>query len=432
MIKSDLITSSEYVEVPFIAVKIGEYAFGSIHSSSDGLINRVGTTVKKMYPNFMKSIRIVKINGTVNTYSINLIYAIQPGDDPNKIDYILSTISSDRKIYISYGDCSKPSYIFREEEAIITSVSSNVNVAGSNISYTIEAISTSLPLMANFNDFAATEAKPSDELKSMIRNQKYGIADVFKGMRDFSKLVASGIIASNDKKVRLEAQTGVSTWDRIKYLVGCMVNVADSANTIIKNSAYLLTIDDSINNLLGGTCFKVKEVPVAMSTASSEEVFEVDIGYPGKTFVTGFNVLTNDAWSLLYKASNAGEAPKYVYKINNEGKMVQVDSPSLVQSNVYNRVTTYDSNWWSDVTQFPINASLTIRGLLKPSILLQYVKLNVLFFGQKHISSGYYIITKQEDIIDASGYRTNLSLTRLNDPSESAINSIHGGGGGNF
>lgn len=425
MITSDLVTSSEYIEVPFIAVKIGEYAFGSVHSSSDGLINRVGTTVKKIYPNFMKSINITKINGTVNTYTINLVYAIQPGDDPNKIDYILSTISEERKIYISYGDCSKPTYIFREEEALITSVKSSVNVAGSSISYTISAISTSLPLMANFNDFAATEAKPSDEIKNMIRNQKFGIADVFKGMRDFSKLVASGIIASNDKKVRLEAQNGVSTWDRIKYLVGCMVNVADTANTIIKNSSYLLTIDDSINNLLGGTCFKVKEVPVTMNTSSSEEVFEIDIGYPGKTLVTGFNVTTNDAWSMLYKASNAGEAPKYVYKINNEGKMIQVDSPSLVQSNVYNRVTTYDSNWWSDVTQFPINATLTIRGLLKPSILLQYVKLNVLFYGQEHITSGYYIITKQEDVIDGNGYRTTLSLTRLNDPT-------HGGGGGKF
>ena len=44
---------------------------------------------------------------------------------------------------------------------------------------------------------------------------------------------------------------------------------------------------------------------------------------------------------------------------------------------------------------------------------MQYVKLNVLFFGRKHISSGTYIVTKQLDTVDSNGYRTTLSLTRV-------------------
>jgi hypothetical protein len=44
---------------------------------------------------------------------------------------------------------------------------------------------------------------------------------------------------------------------------------------------------------------------------------------------------------------------------------------------------------------------------------MTYVKLNVLFYGRKHISSGYYIITKQTDTIDQSGFRTTLNLTRI-------------------
>jgi hypothetical protein len=45
---------------------------------------------------------------------------------------------------------------------------------------------------------------------------------------------------------------------------------------------------------------------------------------------------------------------------------------------------------------------------------MTYVKLNVWFHGgQKHVSSGLYIITKQEDSIDASGYRTTLTLLRV-------------------
>lgn len=44
---------------------------------------------------------------------------------------------------------------------------------------------------------------------------------------------------------------------------------------------------------------------------------------------------------------------------------------------------------------------------------MTYVKLNVWFYGRKHISSGYYIITSQTDNIDTSGYFTTLGITRV-------------------
>jgi hypothetical protein len=45
---------------------------------------------------------------------------------------------------------------------------------------------------------------------------------------------------------------------------------------------------------------------------------------------------------------------------------------------------------------------------------MQYLRLNVIFpGGNKHISSGLYIVTKQTDSISNSGYRTSLSLTRI-------------------
>ena len=44
---------------------------------------------------------------------------------------------------------------------------------------------------------------------------------------------------------------------------------------------------------------------------------------------------------------------------------------------------------------------------------MNYIKINTWFYGHKHISSGYYIITSQEDRIDTSGYKTTLELTRV-------------------
>ena len=44
---------------------------------------------------------------------------------------------------------------------------------------------------------------------------------------------------------------------------------------------------------------------------------------------------------------------------------------------------------------------------------MSYVKLNMYYFGKKHISSGLYVISKQVDTIDESGFRTTLSLVRV-------------------
>ena len=45
---------------------------------------------------------------------------------------------------------------------------------------------------------------------------------------------------------------------------------------------------------------------------------------------------------------------------------------------------------------------------------MQYVRLNVIFpGGNKHISSGLYLVTQQTDSISESGYKTTLNLTKI-------------------
>ena len=73
-----------------------------------------------------------------------------------------------------------------------------------------------------------------------------------------------------------------------------------------------------------------------------------------------------------------------------------------------------DQVWWTKATQFPINATIQIQGLLRPATLMQYVRLNVIFpGGNKHLSSGLYIVTRQVDNINQNGYATTLGLTRI-------------------
>jgi hypothetical protein len=77
-------------------------------------------------------------------------------------------------------------------------------------------------------------------------------------------------------------------------------------------------------------------------------------------------------------------------------------------------IKSHERVWWTKATQFPINATVQVQGLLRPATLMQYVKLNVVFpGGNKHLSSGLYIITRQVDNIGPNGYATNLGLTRI-------------------
>jgi len=78
--------------------------------------------------------------------------------------------------------------------------------------------------------------------------------------------------------------------------------------------------------------------------------------------------------------------------------------------------TQEDTNWWKQVTEFPIQASISIKGLIRPSILMDTVEINIYFYGRKHIASGVYAITKQEDSVDGNGYKTTLSLLRTGSP----------------
>jgi hypothetical protein len=109
-------------------------------------------------------------------------------------------------------------------------------------------------------------------------------------------------------------------------------------------------------------------------------------------------------------------SPKiYTRRINENGEWEDVYTPSSTTRDSF-ETDVADKVWWTKLTKFPINASVTIQGLLRPATLMTYVRLNVIFpGGNKHISSGLYIITKQVDDLSANGYVTTLSMTRLSD-----------------
>lgn len=414
----NLIDAKTRIETPFICVTIGDYTFGvyqktAANKTSDG----VYLANKFVYPNYIKSLKIDKINGQVNQYELQLVYTIRPGDDPNFFEKVFSSVNQSRRIKFSYGDMSMPEYIYKNEEAIITDVTSNFELRSAQIGYVVKAVSSATLGYSGNYSFQGGRMKPSDRIKQVLANPKYGLKKLFYGMTNDDKTNSLGLIASNDKIVKVANKTNVSALEYIKYLVSCMI--PDSSTNKKQTGYYSLVIcdevvgDDTVNKLteeLGGPYFKVISVD---KRNEHSDAYQVDIGYPSSNIITSFRINNNENYSIYYDWQSQLNDNQAVYRIDDEGNKISQFTEVISSKNNTHVTRAADKVWWTKITEYPISAEITLKGLLRPAILMEYAKLNVIFFGIKHISSGLYIITKQTDTIDASGYRTALSLVRV-------------------
>ena len=419
-----LLSSTNRIEVPYIKVQIGDYTFGAYNkqylneTSSQGFYKKANI----QYPNYIQSLTITKINGKVNQYELSLIYPITPADDPNFFEKVFASVSDTRKIIFSYGDMSVPEYVYKNEQAIITKIGTNFDQLTAKISYNVSAISSATLGYSGGYTFGGIFKKPSDEIKRLLKTPSFGLTSLFYGMADTAKVESLGLIASDDKEVLIEKHTNMTVLDYLKYLVSIMVPTSLYSNQNKSKAFYILTIHDEaenekINNaslrVLGGPYFKVSKVT---KNIKHPEAYEITIGYPSANIITSFNLENNENYSIYYNYQEKLNTTEYVERIDNNGNIEKVYAPVISSMNEKHITRPQDITWWSKITEYPISATITIKGLLRPALLMEYVNLNVLFFGKKHIASGIYIITKQVDSINGSGCRTTLNLTRIDSP----------------
>ena len=418
----NLLSNPSRIETPFIKIVIGDYTFGVYDkASSQGIDSKGVYTINKIkYPNYVQSLNIEKVNGVVNKYTLNLIYPVTEADDPNFFYKVFSSVSQTRKIIFSYGDITLPTYSYRDEEAIILKVKQRMDASSSKISYTVSAVSTGQLVSLGSFSFATTDwtgkHKASQLIKKLLFTKEYGLQEVFYGMSDKSFVEMQGLIPETDREVEVEAKTNISPIDYLLYLVNIMKPqnpLADKTMTgrlIDSSGMYTLICEDDISGSFKGPYFKIvfvskaKEMPMA---------YEIDIGYPSQNIVTSFDVEDDEGYTIFYDFFEKLNTDQYVQRINDRGELEEVYAPILGSDNAHRTATEAEKTWWSRVTEFPIKAKITIKGLLRPAILMTHVRLNVYFYGRKHLSSGLYVITKQVDNISDQGFRTTLSLLRV-------------------
>ena len=402
------------VSTPFIKVTIGDYTFGVFKQDNNITKNSDGSyrlTSQFTYPNYIQSLQIVKVNGQVNQYTLVLRYPIDENNDPNFFDKVFSSVSKTRKIIFSYGDLSAPKFLYKNEEAIILDIKNNFDINSAVIQYNISAVSTCKLATASVFNFTGPEftgdKKPSDIIKTLLRqNSKYGLLDVFSGMRNMDLVESMGLIRSDDCIVTLQNKQNINILDYLRYLVSNMRR----SPSLSDKSLYKLVVVDDTSDVLGGPYFKVINTN---ESSDSLDTYQLDIGYPSNNVVTSFNIDNNESYSLLYEYSKKLNTNEYVSRIDDNGNISTIYSPNITSNNDIQLTNSNDLNWWKNVTQYPISATVTLKGLLRPAILMSKVRLSVLFYGKAHISSGEYIINKQVDTIDGNGCWTTLNLVRI-------------------
>jgi hypothetical protein len=254
----------------------------------------------------------------------------------------------------------------------------------SKIKYTISCTSSALELKSGVFNFSAKKAKPSEEIVKLLDDESYGLLNIFKGMRSSSSEKYARFLEKDDRTVEIGEKRGISAFDYLGYLVKCMVSVTDKSSGL-KNSNYYWSVYDDINNEYGGSYFRVKKITANTQYTISHDTYELNIGYPSGEYITSFTVNNDSSWALLYDYSEEVAHSKYVHRIDNDGKMVETYSPKISSKTLTDNET--NRTWWSQMTQFPIQAKVVVKGLLRPAMLMSYVKINSYFYGQKHVSS---------------------------------------------
>ena len=391
----NLFSLNNYVQAPVIVASFNGVTIGGYGNSAD------------KYPNYVNSLQVEKINGRINTYTLGLSHQIRYGEDPNLIDKLLGRAGYVNKLKLTYGDGSTGQY-YKEDEAIILDCKQSENVQANIINYTVTAKSASY-VIGNVNkDFPSQVGKPSTMIYDLLYSNSATSNELkksFPGMANRSIVAKSGLIPNADAPVQVGGMTG-NALQRLSQLVACMKNPTDP--TVI----YTIAFYDDVDNKFGGSYFKI--VPIKSFEKNDNNVagtaYEVDIGYPSSNVIS-FTLGNDYYWPIIHKFSNIGES---LYIIDNKGKLLQDKNVNnLYKSPEYLNRSVIDETWWKAVTNYPISANLKLTGLLKPSMLMEQIKINTLFYGKQDIASGLYSVIGQTDNIDSNGFFTSLSLLRV-------------------
>jgi hypothetical protein len=184
------------------------------------------------------------------------------------------------------------------------------------------------------------------------------------------------------------------------------------SSEFIQPTLYMLCFDGDVLGIMGGAYLKL----VRTDEPTSPDEWTVDVGYPGTTDVFDFRLTERGMYSILYKYEQQLDwlgANVTMRELNEKGQIVNLARHPLAIDPHLKKTTDVAANWWSQMVNYPISAILTIRGLIRPSILTTAVNINHWFYGQKFSTSGRYRIISDTVRLSGSGFFEDIGCLRV-------------------
>jgi hypothetical protein len=159
------------------------------------------------------------------------------------------------------------------------------------------------------------------------------------------------LIAGDDKEVSIGSKRNISALDYITYLVSCMIPQGATTQQYTSSDIYVLTMHDdttydsnTFSDLeISGPYFRVERQSYK---TNKSDAFEIDIGFGNTgTIVTEFSVLDDEGYALLYDYNEKLDTSPYIERIDQNGKLQTIWSPSVTSKNESFKTRTEDITW---------------------------------------------------------------------------------------
>lgn len=219
-----------------------------------------------------------------------------------------------------------PEDVYANEEALITDVTSSVNIRNSVISYNVTAIGDTAVSLASQFSWGATRGKPSEIIASLLNNSVYKLTNIFYGMKNKDPY---SFIDSDDQIVSIPAVTNKPIMDYISTLVSYMVPNGMSRDSVIQNNIYYLATYEDTTGTYGGPYFEIRKLQQNAASLDSMCSYVVDIGYPSANIIEDFSVKTDQNWSIFYDYNKEASSTDYVKRLNSRGELEYIYNPQL-------------------------------------------------------------------------------------------------------
>lgn len=403
-----------YIEIMGVRLGLVDDSLSNIDISED-----IPATPKSLikFPNLIISLNVNKIvSGDMNKYTLVLKYLPQDNEDPSYIDKLLAAnvTQNSSKIVISYGDTSTEGFFSRKDEAFITNYTMKMELETSAMVYTITAITvasalTQLDTSGNvityeFQDVSDTHI--SKIYADLYNNPKYGLKDIFPGGIFIDKVNVLNITDKNRPDTKFEGTIPGGNMSLLEYLTALVSLMVPSSYGTEDICGYVYAFNDTY----GSRSFEIYK-----SINDAKIVDELVIGSVDGSNITTYE-FTNDFSALI--AMRYGKTKDIQSKslsktyIDDNCNEVEIEGVLGNHKNLNTSSMSNDAIWWNSVSKLPCGLNISTRGMIRQLPLMSNIKVTIVIKGRIHFSSGIYSLMEVHDVIDNSGFYSQLKLLK--------------------